>query len=53
MSTITPVSRKVSAQEKDRGGNAALVLVIICLSNLVLVLTSETFANAVELTGQY
>ena len=55
MSTFTPVSRKASAQAKDKRGDFALVLVlvIICLSNLVLVLASETFARAVELTGQY
>ena len=52
---ITPANRKTTAQAKDKRDALALVLtlVVICLSNLVLVLASETFARAVELTGQY
>ncbi len=52
---ITPASRKATTQAKDKRDALTLVLVLvaICLSNLVLVFASETFARAVELTGQY
>ena len=56
MSTlVTPVDRKATTQAKDKRDAFALilVLVVVCLGNLVLVLTSETFARAVELAGQY
>ena len=55
MSTFTTISRKATAQAKEKRDNLALVLVlvIICLGNLALVLASETFARAIELTGQY
>ena len=55
MSTLTATSRKVTAQtnEKQDAWALALVLVVICLSNVVLVLASDAFARAVELTGQY
>ncbi len=56
MSIITDtVSLKATAQAKEkRDARAfAMVCVAICLSNVVLVLASGTFARAVELTGQY
>jgi hypothetical protein len=48
-------SRKATAQAKEiqDAWTFALVCVAICLSNLVLVFTSDAFARAVELTGQY
>jgi hypothetical protein len=52
--SVTPTNRKATAQAKDKRDalTLALVLVVICLGNLALVLASETFARAVELTGQ-
>jgi hypothetical protein len=51
----TAASRKATAQarEKRDAWTLALVCVVICLGNLVLVFASDTFARAVELTGQY
>ena len=56
MSIITDTaSPKSTAQAKEKrdAWAFALVCVAICLSNVVLVLASGTFARAVELTGQY
>ncbi len=52
--SISVTNRKATAQAKDKrdASTLALVLVVICLGNLALVLASETFARAVELTGQ-
>ena len=52
--SVTPTNLEATAQAKDNWGvlTLALVLVVICLGNLALVLASETFARAVELTGQ-
>ena len=49
---VTPVTQ-ATAQAKDKrdAWTLALVLVVICLGNLALVLASETFAQAAELTG--
>jgi uncharacterized membrane protein len=51
---VTPANSKATAQATDKRDALALALtlVVICLSNLVLVLASETFAQAVEFTGQ-
>ena len=51
---VTPANRIATAQAKDKWDalTLALVFVVICLGNLALVLASETFARAVELTGQ-
>ena len=46
----TAASRK---EDKRDAFALVLVLVVICLGNLVLVLASEPFARAVELTGQF
>ncbi len=55
MSVLTAPSRKVTAQAKEKwdAWTLTLVLVVICLSNVVLVLASDTFARAVELMGLY
>jgi hypothetical protein len=55
MSILTAsASPKAAAQAKEKRDSwaLALVLVVICLSNVVLVLASDTFARALELTGQ-
>ena len=51
----TGASRKVAAKANENrdAWTLALVCVVICLSNLVLVIASDTFARAVEFTGQY
>ena len=54
MSTlVTPASRTSTAQVKDKQGTLALVLALVAiyLGSLALVLASEPFARAVELTG--
>jgi hypothetical protein len=56
MSILTDtVSLKATAQAKEKRDACAfaLVCVVICLSNVVLVLASSAFARAVELTGRY
>ena len=56
MSILTATTgAKVTAQanEKRDAWTLGLVLVVICLSNVVLVLASDAFARALELTGQY
>jgi hypothetical protein len=52
--SVTPTNLKATVQAKDKRDalTLALMLVVICLGNLALVLASETFARAVELTGQ-
>ena len=52
--SVTPTNLEATAQTKDKRDalTLALVLVVVCLGNLALVLASETFARAVELTGQ-
>jgi hypothetical protein len=51
----TTASHKATAPAKEKwdAWTLVLVLVVICLSNVVLVLASDAFARAVELTGQY
>ena len=51
----TAVSRKAATKSKEKrdAWTFALVCIVICLSNVVLVLASDAFARAVELTGQY
>jgi hypothetical protein len=56
MSNLSPTANRsatAQAKEKRDAWTFALVCVAICLSNLVLVFTSDAFARAVELTGQY
>ena len=53
ISILTASRRKPQAKEKWDAWTLALVLVVICLSNVVLVLASDTFARAVELIGLY
>jgi len=50
---ITPASRKATAQATNKQFTVTLVLVLVvmCLSSLVLAITSEPFAHAVELMG--
>jgi uncharacterized membrane protein len=52
--SVTPTNLEATAQAKDKRDalTLLLVLLVICLGNLALVLASETFARAVELTGQ-
>ena len=54
MSILTATaSREVTAQAKEKwdAWTLALVCIVICLSNVVLVFESAAFARAVELTG--
>jgi hypothetical protein len=56
MSILTDTAnRKAAAQAKEKrdAWTFALVCVVICLGNMVLVLASDAFASAVELAGQY
>jgi hypothetical protein len=50
MSILTATSRKPAAQAMDTW-TFALVVVVLCLINVVLVLANDTFASAVELIG--
>jgi hypothetical protein len=42
----------VPAEDKPDVASAALIFVIICLSNLVFALLNKSFARALELMGQ-
>ena len=56
MSNLSPTANRKAVAQADEKRDAwtfALVCVVLCLINVVLVLANDTFARAVELTGQY
>jgi len=54
MSTFIPATRETTAKANDKSyiWTLALVLIALCLVSLVLALTSESFAHALQLLGQ-